>query len=362
MFDRDGDGKISSAEFRAVMGSFVENIQQTDIDKMIREADLDGDGTLSFDEFQSLLLPQQKKKLICGKSVGEKPQGETAALRNAMLKEGDGLIKDFKGKENLKDIFEDNVKNFPSKPLLGTREKIVGENGVVTFGNYTWRTYQQVSDDSRALAAFIYKHDLSPKNENEEGTFRFLALYAKNRDEWVVTDFGCLISGITVVTLYDTLGQESIDFILNQTYMKSIVLSADKIKNIVSLKVAGKIPTLTHLIYFDEAKSEDVEAAKASGLNVFKYEDVLSEGKALGDNSSSWDPVTPDTFYTFSYTSGTTGVPKGVMLTHRNFVVNIGGLDFYPDKYNDEDTCISYLPLAHVFERLMLLTAMAVRM
>jgi long-chain acyl-CoA synthetase len=56
---------------------------------------------------------------------------------------------------------------------------------------------------------------LCPKNENEEGIFRFLALYAKNRDEWVVTDFGCMISGITVVTLYDTLGQESIDFILN---------------------------------------------------------------------------------------------------------------------------------------------------
>ena len=93
-----------------------------------------------------------------------------------------------------------------------------------------------------------------------------------------------------------------------------------------------------------------------------KFSDVLDQGKALNDNGSSWDQVTPDTFYTFSYTSGTTGVPKGVMLTHRNFVVNVAGLDFFSDKYHENDTYISYLPLAHVFERLMLLTGTSVKM
>lgn len=74
--------------------------------------------------------------------------------------------------------------------------------------------------------------------------------------------------------------------------------------------------------------------------------------------------MTGETFYTFSYTSGTTGVPKGVKLTHRNFVVNIAGLDFWDnkDRFNEKDVYISYLPLAHVFERLMLLTGMAIKM
>jgi len=85
------------------------------------------------------------------------------------------------------------------------------------------------------------KHDLCPKINNQEGAFRFLGLYSKNREEWVVTDFGCMISGITTVTLYDTLGQESIDYILDQTYMRTVVCSGDKIRNISDLKAQGKI-------------------------------------------------------------------------------------------------------------------------
>jgi len=59
------------------------------------------------------------------------------------------------------------------------------------------------------------KNDLCPKITDYEGTFRFLGLYSKNREEWVMTDFASMISGITTVTLYDTLGHESIDYILD---------------------------------------------------------------------------------------------------------------------------------------------------
>jgi long-chain acyl-CoA synthetase len=66
-------------------------------------------------------------------------------------------------------------------------------------------------------------HNLCPKVQTDEGVFRFLSLYAKNREEWVVTDFACILAGITSVTLYDTLGKESIEYILEQTYMKTVV-------------------------------------------------------------------------------------------------------------------------------------------
>jgi long-chain acyl-CoA synthetase len=98
------------------------------------------------------------------------------------------------------------------------------------------------------------KHDLVPKVTNEEGTFRFISIYAKNREEWVVSDIGSIFAGVTTVTLYDTLGADSIDYILNQTSIRTVVCSADKIKGLIDIKAAGKLPLLSHIIYFDDAK------------------------------------------------------------------------------------------------------------
>jgi len=220
-----------------------------------------------------------------------------------------------------------------------------------------------VHEDSEAMANYLLYQDLCPKTITEnDGTIRFIALYAKNREEWVVTDSACFLTGITVVTLYDTLGKESLEYILDQTYIKTIVLSADKIKNIVDLKKEGKIPKVTQVIYFDELKPADFESAKAAGLTLVSYAQVMHMGRDIG--KQVYDEVNPDTYYTFSYTSGTTGMPKGVMLTNRNFVSNIGGMHKFDGEFeiNEDDVYISYLPLAHVFERCLLLCAMANKM
>ena len=121
MFDRDGDGKISGAEFKAVMGSLVEKLTDADAEKMMREADKDGDNHLTYEEFQTLLLPPDNKPLVCGRFFGEKLPGQTRTLRCANLKDGEELVSSFRGKTNLKDIFEENAKNSPDKPLLGSR-------------------------------------------------------------------------------------------------------------------------------------------------------------------------------------------------------------------------------------------------
>ncbi len=85
----------------------------------------------------------------------------------------------------------------------------------------------------------------------------------------------------------------------------------------------------------------------------------MKEGRLLPD--ASFDEVTHDTCYTFSYTSGTTGMPKGVMLSHRNFVANIESMTKFDGTFNlyETDTYISYLPLAHVMERLLMTSCMA---
>ena len=142
--------------------------------------------------------------------------------------------------------------------------------------------------------------------------------------------------------------------------MKTIVCSADKVKNIVELKQQGKIPSLTHVIYFEDFKPVEIDEIEAntSGLTLIRYKDALEEGSKM--SGIQWDPVTPDTLYTFCYTSGTTGLPKGVMLSHQNYVSTAAaGNRFDRDfEVNENDVFYSYLPLAHVMERGMLISAL----
>lgn len=189
---------------------------------MFREADKDGDGTMSFSEFKSLLLPEVPKSNQYGFMMdgGEKKKGETQVMRFGGSPEK--LVTNFRGMTNLKDIFELNTKTSPQKPFLGTRSK--------TTGDYHWKTYSEVYDCSKAVADYLIHHEMCPRIENEEGSFRFLGIFSKNREEWAITDFGCIVAGITSVPLYDTLGQESIEYIINQTLLKTVVCSADKIK------------------------------------------------------------------------------------------------------------------------------------
>ena len=86
---------------------------------------------------------------------------------------------------------------------------------LIELGEYEWKTYSQIHSDSEALANYLMAKDLVPKRDTEDGQIRFMALYAKNREEWVVTDFACILSGVTVVTLYDTLGKDSLEYILD---------------------------------------------------------------------------------------------------------------------------------------------------
>ena len=163
---------------------------------------------------------QQNNQVIYAryKESSQKVKGESRILRSAVLAENQDCYKEFRGMSDLKQIFMKSVKESPTKPLLGTRARIFdSKSKETTFGLYQWKTYQQVCDDSTAVAKYVQHFNLAPKITNEEGTFRFISLYSKNREEWAMTDIACILSGMTSVTLYDTLGKDSIEYILDQT-------------------------------------------------------------------------------------------------------------------------------------------------
>lgn len=138
-------------------------------------------------------------------------------------------------------------------------------------------------------------------------------------------------------------------------------MSGDKVKTITAYKKEGKLASLKSLIYFDAVSKEDLAAAEEAELATLEYSAFVEEGLKIDDADANYTAaknVGPDTVYTISYTSGTTGVPKGVMLTQRNLCANVGSYSTHDPSPNaslraGEDVYISYLPLAHVFERFM---------
>jgi long-chain acyl-CoA synthetase len=288
---------------------------------------------------------KQNEELICGVWTGEEREGETRVLRNPLFVERE-LNVGFGEFKTIWEAFETNAMKSPNKEFLGTRKFI--SNGV--YGEYEWKTYQQIYDLVISFAKAIVKLELCPTIETEDGEFKFMGIYSRNKEEWYVTDLACQLNSCTVVTLYDTLGDSTIPFVLNQTQLTTLTMESKNLKKIIKLKGESKLDYLKNIILFDIGTDELIKEADDVGLKVYHYNEILDLGKKQGD--VEFNPCKPDTFATFSYTSGTTGNPKGVMLKHIAIMSSLGNFLYSGLKIiTPDDVHLSFLPLAHIAER-----------
>jgi len=230
------------------------------------------------------------------------------------------------------DIFSISAKKYPDNKCLGWR---VGEEP------YRWLTYKESFERAQNFGAGLVHLGFTPHKD-------MLGIYSINRVEWVLTEEGCNAYSFCIVPLYDTLGPEACAFIINQTELAVIVCSSDKVKGL--LNAAHSIRSLKTIIYFDNLGDDLKELALSKNIQLFPFEYVEASGK---ENLIEPQPPAPEELSTICYTSGTTGDPKGVTITHANIVADmsggiLNGINAFPT-----DIHISYLPLAHVLERLL---------
>ncbi len=175
-----------------------------------------------------------------------------------------------------------------------------------------------------------------------------VAILSENRPEWAITDYACLMSGMTDVPIYPTLPAEQVAYILRDSGAVAIFVSSkEQAKKIEVVK--GELPALQHIIVFDE------DAATGSAIRIAALE---AKGAAImtPDAAAAYRAaalaIEPDQIATIIYTSGTTGEPKGAMLSHGNIASNVSAaLDLLP--MDSTDTSLSFLPLSHIFERMV---------
>lgn len=170
-------------------------------------------------------------------------------------------------------------------------------------------------------------------------------------------DLACMSQALYTVSLYDTLGPSAVEYIINHAQLSCIAVSLPHIPTVLKLK--PRLPSLKIIISLDPLEDGDrpghskydVLTAMASDMEVriYSMQQIEALGKSLG--SPVYHVPSPSDIITINYTSGTTGPPKGVVLTHYAAVAATGtALTLMPG--GPSDVYCSYLPLAHIFERL----------
>lgn len=174
-----------------------------------------------------------------------------------------------------------------------------------------------------------------------------IALLSENRPEWSIADFAILSLGAINVPIYTTQAVDQINYILTDSGTRAIFISNKKLFNHAAKGIEG-LDFLEKIVFFEARSSEGVERATTlENLERIGEERALSKPGAF---EAYLKAIKPDDLATIIYTSGTTGEPKGVMLTHANFMTNVlaitAGLPI-----SSSDIALSVLPLSHIFER-----------
>ncbi|KAI9689376.1 MAG: putative NRPS-like protein biosynthetic cluster [Bathelium mastoideum] len=282
------------------------------------------------------------------KVPGSEQQGRSAVYRHWLFKDELCVTLD-PSIRTVHDIFEQSANRNPRNRCLGHRPYNAATK---TFGNYVWEDYQTIQRRRTNFGVGIVELH---KQIGKTGTQYGVGLWCQNRPEWQITDLACASQGLYTVSLYDTLGPDATEYIINHAELSCVGASLNHIPTLLKLK--PRLPTLKILICFDpldageqagHSKADLLNSlAKDLGVQIYFIRDV----EAIGATSPRpYNAPKPSDIATINYTSGTTGNPKGVVLTHQNAVSGASS-SLVTGCPKPAGTILSYLPLAHIYER-----------
>ncbi|KAK5851164.1 hypothetical protein PBY51_001980 [Eleginops maclovinus] len=262
------------------------------------------------------------------------------ARKTTLLEDNNNLMSYYhEDAKTLYEVFQRGLKVSGNGPCLGYRK---------TGKPYQWLKYKQVSDRAEHLGSGLLHKGLKPNSDT------FIGIFAQNRPEWIIGELACYTYSMVAVPLYDTLGPEALVFIIDQAEISTVLCDNEKkAETLLQNREGGQSPVLKTIIIMDPFPSELVERGTKCGVDIVSMQDVETLGKS---NHNEPVPPKPEDLSIVCFTSGTTGNPKGAMLTHENVVSDAAGViksfevAVVP---STQDVSISFLPLAHMFERVV---------
>ncbi|XP_020959572.1 long chain acyl-CoA synthetase 1 isoform X3 [Arachis ipaensis] len=217
------------------------------------------------------------------------------------------------------DIFSMSVRKYPQNRMLGWRKFVDGK-----VGPYVWNTYKEVYDQVLHIGSALRAYGAEP---------------------------ACCAHSLVCVPFYDTLGPGAVNFIIDHGEVDFAFVQDKKVKELLNPECKSA-QRLKAIVCFTSLTEEEKHKATSMGIKPYSWEEFLNMGK---EKPSSIEPPQAQTICTIMYTSGTSGDPKGVVLTHENISALVKGLDLFMEQFEEkmtaEDVYLSFLPLAHSLDR-----------
>lgn len=276
--------------------------------------------------------------------------GRTPIYRH--WKHVDGLIETIDPNvRTIHEMFEHATNHYANNRMLGWRERDPGSGA---YGPFVWMDYKTVHERRKNFGAGLrVLHEKIGVTESKYG----IGLWSPNRPEWQITDLAAVSQGCYTVSIYDTLGPTTTEYIVNHALMKAVVCSLNHVPALLAMK--DRCPELKIIISMDPLDNGELPGynkqaligawAKERGVELYSFADVEELGIK---NPRPYNPPLPTDIVTINYTSGTTGNPKGVVLTHKNAIAATSSAHGSAISSTSNDCMLSYLPLAHIYGRL----------
>ncbi|KCV71792.1 hypothetical protein H696_01210 [Fonticula alba] len=283
---------------------------------------------------------------------GTRLEGETATYRSSSLPRDAPLIKEMIAPlahaKTLYDMFLNGHSISRDRPCLGQRR--LGDESAP----FEWRTYHETLVQMEGLGAGLTKLGV-PTGQGEGAS---IGIFMRNRPEWTIGEFSCYLYSRSLIPIYDSFKCDQLKPIIQGQAMRAIIATSAQI----DILLAGReeFPSLTILVCVDPITESQRALSTEKDLRLMTFDEVVQLGK---DNPLPHQPPSLDDVAVVCYTSGTTGTPKGAMLTHGNIMAVIAAVfyDFPMTVQPDaNDRYLSYLPLAHMLERIIHLLVFSV--